>query len=187
MRKVGLLGGSFDPIHLGHITLALSLLEAYCLDEVLFSPAFCSPFKKKNPPLATPQQRLEMVRLSIEPIAQFSVWVQECATSQESFTIDTVRTILKEREGITLHLLLAGELLERFSEWKEVDKLIQLAPPLVGVFSGKIPTCSFPQTPVPHLEISSTEIRRRLSSGLYCGHLLPDPVWRYIQTHRLYR
>lgn len=186
-KKVGLFGGSFDPIHLGHLTLAISLLEVHHLDEVIFSPAFCSPFKTQTPPQVFAQHRLEMVRLAICEVPQFSLWEKECLTPQRSFTIDTVREILKERQEIELHLLFSEETLCRFPEWKDYEELEKLAPPLVGVFSSPLQNCPYPCTQIPYLEISSTAIRKRLSQGLYCGHLLKSSVFQYIQTQGLYR
>jgi nicotinate-nucleotide adenylyltransferase len=164
---IGFFGGSFDPIHFGHITLAIHLLEAHKLEKVLFCPAFCSPFKTDKPPIASPQHRLAMLRLSLDH-PRFEITTLELDRGGPSYTIDTIRSL--PHKG--LRLILSEETAAHLNQWKEAQELVRLAPLLTG-------PREFP--------ISSTEVRDRIKKRLYCGHLVPTPVLKYIETHGLYK
>lgn len=193
--KVGLLGGSFDPIHFGHLHLALTILEAHSLDRILFCPTSRSPFKTEQAPSA-PNHRLTMTRLAIEEIGAFSLLDWEAHHSGPSYTIDTVKRWKAENEG-ALFLLLGEDQLSHLHHWREVDTLFTLCRPLIASrekHTLPIPALSLPiqalivqgRTKSPLLEISSTQVRQRLKEGLYCGHLVPHLALDYIQEHRLY-
>jgi nicotinate-nucleotide adenylyltransferase len=168
MKKVGFFGGSFDPIHFGHIALAIQLMEAHKLDEVLFCPAFCSPFKTATPPMAMPKQRLEMLKLALE-IPEFKISTVELDRGGPSYSIETIRAL--QKEGVQYRLLLSDEAAAHLEQWKDTQELLKLAPPLIG-----------PR----EIQISSTQIRARLKKKLYCGHLVSAKVLEYIHTHRVY-
>lgn len=186
MRRIGLLGGSFDPIHFGHLNLALQLLESKQLTQVLFCPASLSPFKKRAPPCAAKEHRLHMVQLAIAPIAGFALLDWEVHRSEACYTIDTVRRLVKEaQEETQFHLLLGEDAFRQLHAWKESEALVQLAPPLVGARSSST-TLQEQMVPIHALDISSTDIRERLQKHLYCGHLVPAKVLDYIFLHRLY-
>jgi nicotinate-nucleotide adenylyltransferase len=190
MKRIGFLGGSFDPIHFGHILLAVQMLESGHLDEVLFCPASCSPFKQNTPPRASGNDRLEMVQLAIAGIRGFSVTSIEVATPGPSYTIDTLHAL--QRPGVQFHLLLADEAAQGLEQWRKSDELLRLAPPLIGVrdgqqIGGKYASVLQSKTiRMPRMEISSTEIRRRLAEGKYCGHLVPEKALDYIRARHLY-
>lgn len=167
-KTVGFFGGSFDPIHFGHIGLAVQLLETYHLDEILFCPAFCSPFKTATPPLASPADRLEMLRLALDH-PQFKITTHELDRPRPSYTIDTLRAL--QAPDVQFRLLLSEEAAIHLNKWKESEELLRLAPPLIAARE-------FP--------ISSTDIRSRLGKGLYCAHLVPMNTLRYICSHHLY-
>jgi nicotinate-nucleotide adenylyltransferase len=202
-KKVGFFGGSFDPIHLGHLNIAIELAERHKLNEVYICPTSQSPFKKTEPPLATKEQRRAMVTAAIAPLPQFTLLDLELQKSMPCYTIDTIRELLtitdnKHKKKKEYFLLLGEDALEYFHQWREVDELVKLAAPLIGSrntksFNTKGLTSALASfiekglTPIPIMEISSTEIRDRLQKGLYCGHLLPAKVWDYIQQHQLYR
>lgn len=190
MKKIGFFGGTFDPIHIGHLFLALQLAEAHLLDEVWVCPAFCSPFKTSSPPEASADHRLRMVQLAVEPIPNFKVLPIEVEKKKISYTVDT----LKELPLAEYHLLLSEESAAEFFQWKEAELLATLAPPLIGCrqsnasFQGwkEHPLLKRGLTPTHTIEISSTEIRRRLKNKLYCGHLVPAKALDYILEHQLY-
>lgn len=192
-KTVGFYGGTFDPIHFGHINLAVQLLEIHHLDEVLFCPAYCSPFKTAAPPQASPQHRLEMLKIALEGIPHFRISSYEIDRNDPSFTIDTLRAIKGEfKNDVKLRLLLSEEAATQFDQWKDFQELIRLAPPLIGTRSSSaVKGClaanlrsGFTQTKI--FEISSTEIRERLKKRLYCGHLVPAKVLEYIKANQLY-
>jgi nicotinate-nucleotide adenylyltransferase len=184
-KSIGFFGGTFDPIHFGHIQLALQLLEIHHLDEVLFCPAFCSPSKLTAPPVASPKDRLAMLRLSLEEIPQFKISSLEIDRQGPSFTIDTLRILSEKMKDVQWHLLLSKEAASDLDEWKDTAELIRLAPPLIGSRGPGSPLSKgITQTKV--FEISSSDVRQRLKSHLYCGHLVPAPALKYIKAHRLY-
>jgi nicotinate-nucleotide adenylyltransferase len=186
-KTIGFFGGSFDPIHFGHINLALQLLEIHRLDEVLFCPAYCSPFKTETPPVSG-EQRLEMLRLALQGIPRFRITSIEIEKKGPSYTIDTLRSL--KGEG-NFRLLLSEEAAGRFGQWKESAELLRLAPPLIGMrdpasFRTKNLKLKSGYTKTQIFDISSTEVRRRLKKGLYCGHLVPKPALDFIHAYKLY-
>ncbi len=195
-RQIGFFGGSFDPPHLGHINLALALMEVHDLEEVLFSPAWVSPFKNGHPS-TSPDHRLKMTALSIENVPKLRLYDQECQHEDVSYTIDTLR-ILKKNESRTIRLILGTDTAQDFPSWREPDEIVRLAPPLIGCRPGTPKICPVEaspfvqealingQTTIPIMDISSSQIRQRLKIGLYCGHLLPAKVLDYIYYHHLY-
>jgi nicotinate-nucleotide adenylyltransferase len=167
MKKIGLFGGSFDPIHFGHLNLAIEMLETHGLDEIVFCPAFCSPFKTEAPPVASASDRLEMVKLVVGEVPQFRVSSLEVDRGGPSFTIETLRALPKG----DYYLILTEESVTSFSKWKEFEEIKARATLLIG--KRKFP-------------ISSTLIRERFKKKLYCGHLVPAKALYYIDKHRLY-
>ena len=200
IKKVGFFGGTFDPIHFGHLNLALEMLEAHGLDEVLFCPVSQSPHKTEDPPVASKDDRRAMVVAAIAPIPQFTFLDIEIQKTAPAYTIDSIRYLVKmDGEKEKQYFLILGEdALENFHLWKEFEELVTLAQPLIGSrlssaeFSSKklskavagILKSGITKTPI--LEISGTEIRTRLKKKLYCGHLLPAKVWEYINQNGLY-
>ena len=168
MYSWGFFGGTFDPIHFGHINLAISLLEQHSLKGVLFCPAFCSIFKTMTPPIVSAEDRLAMLQLAIQDIPQFRICRLEIDSKAPAYTIDTIRSLKKEYPS--LRLFLSDESFAHFDQWKEPEELTTLAPPLIG----------------PRTNVSGTQIRARLKEKLYCGHLLPEKVLDYIHKNHLY-
>lgn len=168
--KIGFFGGTFDPIHFGHIELAIWALETQGLDEVLFCPTSLSPFKADHLPHASAHHRLAMVKLAIESIPKMRVSDYEIGNQGPSYTVDTIRHLLKVNPA-NYHLILGEDALKGIGKWKEPDELLSLAPPLVGARA---------------LKISSTAVRERLKKRLYCGHLVPEKVLAYIYDNKLY-
>lgn len=187
--KVGILGGSFDPVHFGHLNLALCLLESCGLDEVYFIPAKVSPFKENAAPRVSSAHRQEMLKLATSPIKEFRVIDWELNDTGPSYTINTVRK-LSQDTSLELYLLLGDDHLASFHRWKEADELVKLAPLLIGARDSRAqPMQNAPvhqRVKIPILDISSTLIRERLSQKKYCGHLVPASVLDYIREHRLY-
>lgn len=193
-KKVGLFGGSFDPIHFGHLNLAISMLEACTLDEVLFVPASLSPFKQKAPPIASAEHRKEMLKLAIDPVKKFRILDWELQNNGPAFTIDTVRKLSSD-SSLQLYLIFGEDHLASFHRWKDAEDLIRLASPLIGTRElGDLSQLSVEfqeklherRVQIPHFEISSTNVRSRLSQKKYCGHLVPAPVLDHIDKHHLY-
>lgn len=184
MKKVGFFGGSFDPIHFGHLHLAIQLKEKCNLDEVLFCPAYQSPFKKDRPPIASPQDRYSMVQEVISKIPGFTSTPIEIKRGGVSYTVETLRAL--QKEGVQYHLILSEETASSIYLWKEPEEILHLAPPIIGTKFEPVVDSPFQQIKIPAFDISSTAIRERLKKSLYCGHLIPAIALDYIVQHRLY-
>ena len=139
MEKIGLLGGSFDPIHFGHLNLAFELMEKRRLDQVWFIPAQVNPLKRNFPPIAI-DHRLKMVKLAIEGIPQFKLITLERERPPPSYMIDTLRTLFEEENDAStdrqFYLLLGEDALTDFFLWRSPEEIIQLAPLLIGSRCG---------------------------------------------------
>ena len=171
MLRIALFGGSFDPIHLGHLQLAMQLFKEHGLDELFFCPAAQSPFKEK--PIASGEHRKRMVELAIEGIPGFYILLAELSRGGISYTIDTLRLLRKRHPNAELFLILSEESFKEFPQWKDYEEILTLAKPLVG-----------PRQEVGG--ISSTEIRSLLKKGIDCSFLIPRKTLDYIHSHHLY-
>jgi nicotinate-nucleotide adenylyltransferase len=202
-KLIGIFGGSFDPIHIGHLNLAAEMMEAHYLHEVWFCPAAQNPLKHNV--TAGAEQRLEMLRLAIEGQPRFRILETEIKKEGPSYTIDTLEALSLEQEGSaepnTFALILGYDAAKGFHLWHRPDEIITYAFPLVGrrineveegpegEFEGSpevIEALKKGLTPTRIMEISSIEVRYRLRKGKYCGHLVPGKVLDYISKHHLY-
>ena len=208
-KAIGILGGTFDPIHFGHLRTALELYEALDLGHVRFVPAY-QPVHRKLP-VATPEQRLAMVKKAIagEPALR----VDNCEISRKgpSYTIDTLKTLNKEFPTTPLCLIMGIDALLNFPSWNQWEDILKLAHLLVahrpqyqlpqtGIVADLIKTrlTSNPADlhkqqggsiflhPVTPLEISSTYIRKQFAMGKNPRYLLPNSVYDYIKQHGTY-
>lgn len=194
-KQVALFGGTFDPIHVGHINLAVQMLEEHSLDLILFSPAFCSPYKEKAPPDASISDRINMVKLAIEKHPSFEILDFESKKPSLSYTIDTLRYLKTKYPDSSLFLILSEDSAKDFFNWRQVKEILSIAKVLIGgkVFSFPDMKASFQDvlkkgfTRISTFEVSSTQIRQRLKKRLYCSHLLYLKVLKYIEERRLYR
>ncbi|MCB1107010.1 MAG: nicotinate (nicotinamide) nucleotide adenylyltransferase [Chlamydiia bacterium] len=193
MKKIGFFGGSFDPIHLGHLNLALRIMELKGLDQVLFCPAHISPTKGEAPPIAPPNHRLNMLQLALEDVPGCDPYDGEIERPPPSYTVDTLIGLKGE-----LYLIVAEDTAYGFGAWKEIEKVLEMAPPLIGTRYGfdKKKLSTLPETirlkveegmcQIPAMDISSTEVRERLKKRLYCGHLVQGKVLDYIHQNTIY-
>ena len=182
--KIGIFGGSFDPVHIGHVALAVALIEAKKLDLVYIIPANTSPFKK-NGRAADAKSRLHMCRLAFRDVPKCKVLDIEIKRGGVQYTIDTVHELFARQlvsKKDSLYLLLGEDSFESLPKWKQSDELLQLVTPIVAKRGAH--HANTIQTPL--FEVSATEIRDREHKGLYTGHLLPKSVYNYIQRHNLY-
>jgi len=182
--RTGIFGGSFDPIHLGHLLLARTALEELALDRILFVPANLSPHKTGTRP-ATAADRLAMVQCAIDGQAGFAVNDLELRRPPPSYTVDTLRALHTAHPDDEFTLLIGQDHVATFETWREPDEIRRLARIAVLTRAG---------TALPHgwpvvrrlIDISSTDIRTRTAAGRSIRYLTPDAVCDYIHTHRLY-
>lgn len=185
LRKLGLYGGSFDPIHHGHLILAREARESLELDRVLFIPAGISPHKLARPP-APAALRCKMLEASVrnEP----GLGWDDCEIRREgpSFAIDTVREMAARHPGAEIYYFIGEDNLDALHTWKEIATLKMLAKFVVLSRGGGKGGHGFPVIS-RRIDISSTDIRNRIASGLPASYLLPEAACDIISQHQLYR
>jgi len=201
-RRVGLLGGTFDPIHLGHLQMAQDALDRRELDEVCLIPCATPPHKRDSG-LSSAEDRLAMIDAAIADDPRFSRSVIELERGGVSYTIDTVGALQRGAPEIEFFFIIGGDTLFELYSWKEIDKLIDsvafIAVARPGfAFDGIDPDeMRLSVDQVEHLkrgllvghetDISSTDVRARVAEGLGVRYLVPDPVLEYIAERGLYR
>jgi len=191
--RIGVLGGTFDPPHVGHLLLASDAREALRLDNLIFIPAATQPFKMHAPPIASPQDRLEMVRLAVADDANYTVDDTEIARKGLSYTVDTLEHLSKRHPGAELFLLLGEDALAGVPQWRNPERIRELATLAVMRRSGRegspVATIAAGVTEVStrRVDVSSTEIRDRLRAGKSIKGFVPESVERFIDARGLYR
>jgi nicotinate-nucleotide adenylyltransferase len=187
VERVGLFGGSFDPIHLGHLILAESAMEELQLDRIIFIPAGVSPFKKDRPPGASSEQRLSMVREAIKEESRFSVDERELRRAGPSYTIDTVRSLLGDYPGVRFIYLIGADNLADLHKWHEIEELKNLVD-FALLDRGDAISDAETEFPVVRrrIDLSSTEIRERVAKGLSIRFMVPSSVYDTVMTSHLY-
>lgn len=184
-QKIGLFGGSFDPIHHGHLILARDAMEQLGLAKVIFIPANISPHKLDHPP-APAAARCEMVAAAIAGEPRFEMDTCEVEREGVSFAVDTVRRMIERHPATDFFYFIGEDNLAALHTWKEIEELRRLAPFVVLARGGTPTETEFPIV-TRHIDISSTDIRKRIAAGLPVRYLLPDTTCEIIQRLGLYR
>jgi len=197
--NIGVLGGTFDPVHLGHLIVAEEVRARLNLAVVLFVPAG-QPWLKPNSPILAAEHRVQMVRLAIADKPYFKLSTMEIERAGPSYTVDTIAELQGQLgAGNELFFILGWDNLTQLPQWKEPSQLIKLCclvvapkpgypPPDLKALEALIPGLSqrVMLMDKPQIGISASEIRQRVSNGLSIRHLVPEAVNRYIKEHRLY-
>ena len=189
--KVGLMGGSFDPIHLGHLRAAENAREALSLDLVLFVPA-AEPPHKPTMGLSPAPDRLAMVALAIADNPSFVSSDLELRRSGPSYTVDTLAELARERQGDEVFLIVGSDTLGEMATWREPERIFALCTiavadrPGAEVTADPLPSARVVRVSGPGLYLSASEVRRRVRQGLSLRYLIPEKVAAYIATHELY-
>ncbi|HKY50933.1 MAG TPA: nicotinate-nucleotide adenylyltransferase [Candidatus Limnocylindria bacterium] len=184
--RVGVFGGTFDPVHVGHLGIALAALESVPLDRVLFIPARRSPLKDRDP-VASVADRVTMLERAIANEPRFALSRVELDRDGVSYTVDTLEALRGEGE---LFLILGGDALADLARWRRPDRIRELATILVAERPGAPetdPTYGARPFDAPKLDISSRELRARVARGRSLRYLVPDAVWEHITKRGLYR
>ena len=189
-QRIGVMGGTFDPIHAGHLIVASEAAHALNLSKVLFVPAF-APWQKNPETSAT--HRLEMVRAAIAGHPAFEASTVDIDRGGNTYTVDTLADIAAANPGAELFLLIGTDALLTMHTWKDFERIFSLAHVVAMARPGYVPGSE--QTPpgavtlltVPAIDISSTDCRDRLRYGRPVEFMLTTPVLTYINSHQLYR
>ena len=197
--NIGVLGGTFDPIHVGHLLVAEEARARLNLTETLFVPAG-QPWLKTNNAISPAEHRVEMVRLAIADKPYFKLSTMEIERAGPTYTVDTIAELQAQLgAGDELFFILGWDNLIQLPQWREPSRLIKMCRLLV------VPRVGYPDPDLDSLEaaipglsqrvilldqpqrdINASEIRQRVAQGLSIDHLVPEPVDRYIKQHRLY-
>ena len=201
-ERIGILGGSFNPVHTGHLILAQDALEQFGLSRVVFVPA-AQPPHKPSLQLAPAADRMAMLRLALGDDARLAVSEDEIQRGGVSFTVDTLRRLREQLPDAALFFIIGGDTLRELHTWKDIYAVLELATIITVARPGfsvdgldeealrlrdPWPRRLAANVATGHLvEISATDIRNRVSRGLSIRYLVPQSVAGYIAAHGLYR
>ena len=184
--RIGVFGGTFDPVHVGHLAIALAALESVPLDRVLFVPVRRSPLKDRDP-LASIDDRVAMLEAAIANEPRFALSRAELEREGVSYTVDTLEQLRSQGE---LFLILGSDALADLARWRAPDRIRELATILVAARPGAPEPGAMHGArafDAPRLDISSRELRARAARGMSLRYLVPDAVWEHIRRRGLYK
>lgn len=190
--RFGVLGGTFDPPHVGHLLAASDAFEALALDKLLFVPAKVPPFKSRTVQ-ASPDQRQEMLELTVGDDPRFEASRVELDRDGLSFTVDTLEALAKETPGVSLFMLIGEDLATQIASWRDAARIVDLATIVVlmratiGDQSALESTLPMTRLATRRIELSSTEIRERVKAGRSIHGFVTDAVAAFINAAGLYR
>lgn len=201
MSRLGIYGGSFDPVHWGHLLLAENAREQLSLDRVVFVPAATPPHKRGHE-LAPARDRLEMLRLAVGGVEAFEVSSYEVDRGGVNYSFETLAHFRESVPEAELFFLLGADMAADLPNWRHPERVCELAMPVVVRRPGcpdvddatlapfvspeRLAAIWAHQVRMPLIGLSSTEIRRRVAAGQSVRFQLPRAVEKYIQTQRLY-
>ncbi|RMC46771.1 nicotinate-nucleotide adenylyltransferase [Lactobacillus sp. ESL0230] len=185
-KQIGIFGGTFNPVHIGHLLVAEQVLSKLHLDEIWFIPTNIPPLK--NTPIVSAQDRANMLELATQNNARFQVKLFELFRGGVSYTVDTLRYLHEIYPENRYYLIMGSDQVNQLFEWKEPTKLAQLAT-LVGIQRAGYPQkARLPMiwVDVPGIDVSSTLVRQTIAVGGSIRYLVPETVLNYIQKKGLY-
>lgn len=199
-RKVGIMGGTFDPVHVGHLILGESAYEQFQLENVLFMPSGNPPHKRNRQGRATLEERVEMVRLAISGNPHFSLSLAEAHEEGYTYTKETLEKLHAENPDTEYYFIMGADSLFSFESWKNPEQIAQLATLVVAARHHvneteldlaaarleKLYGARICRLSTPNMDISSQMLRGWISDGRSVRYYLPDAVYRYIHDTRLY-
>lgn len=187
--KIAILGGTFNPIHIGHLILAEEVREKLKLDRIIFVPAYLPPHKD-NSDIAPANARLAMVKLAIKGNKYFSISDTEIKRNGHSYTIDTLKEFKKIYPEDELYFVIGSDLLKYLDDWKDLDEIIKMVRFVVATRPGypleKIPS-HISTIPIRAVDISGFEIRKAIRENKSFRYLVTEAVYKYILKKKLYK
>ena len=192
--RIGIMGGTFNPIHYGHLVSASEVCDKFKLDKVIFIPSALNPLKNTSN-LADVHHRLKMIKLAVSDNPCFEASDIEIKRGGASYTIDTIKTLVKKYgKDTNLYFIIGADAFLEINSWASPDALLKMCKFIVTTRPGydieKAKQVFRKHTEImeiTHLEISSSDIRKRIKSGVPIKYLLPKRVGNYIQKHKLYK
>lgn len=190
MKRIGILGGTFNPIHVGHLTIAQMVHEQLKLDKVIFVPSNLPPHKSNNN-VASNKDRYHMVRLAVRGNPRFEVSDYEIKKGGKSYSVETVN-YFRDRypRGTKLFFIIGNDLLPMLRTWKRIDEILKIVS-FVSVnrpgFKEEKSKIKVKSITVPGLQTSSSYVRKRITAGKTVKYLVPENVLSYIEKTRLYK
>lgn len=187
--RIGILGGTFNPIHIGHLILAEEVREKIKLDKIIFVPAYLPPHKD-NSNIAPADHRYKMIKLAIKSSRYLKASDIEIKRNGRSYTIDTLREFKNIYPNDELYFIIGSDLLKYLEEWKDLNEIIKMVKFIVATRPGyaleKIP--SYISTiPIRAVDISGFEIRQAIKENRSFRYLMPESVFNYISKKGLYK
>jgi nicotinate-nucleotide adenylyltransferase len=190
-QRIAILGGTFDPPHLGHLIIAERIRDQFQIDHVIWVPGHIPPHKR-NHALTSADARMAMVELAIADNSSFAVSDLEIARGGVSYTVDTLEELAGKNPNSDLHLIVGGDSFMAFDTWREPERIRQIANLIVynrkdSDYRTRLPDNDrllFADGPI--IEISSSMVRRAVQSGRSIRYLVPERVRAYIEENRLY-
>ena len=189
--RIGLFGGTFDPVHSAHVMVVRKALGELQLDKLLIIPAACSPFKPENPP-STNEVRLALLSAAFDSVDGCEIDLQEVERGGSSYAIDTVRSVSRRFPESELFYLIGADHVPTLGQWREADELAKLvtfvAVPRLGESKAEFPErFRGKYLEVDPIDISSSEIRRLLKERKPVGHLVPQAVDEKLTKLQVYQ
>jgi nicotinate-nucleotide adenylyltransferase len=184
--SIGLLGGTFDPVHNAHLEMARSALAHLALGQLLFIPTGTPPYRK--PPLASAEDRVAMLELALAGEPRFRIDKRELAPGASGYTVDTLRALRAELGGATrIYFLMGADQYAKLASWRHPEEVRRLASIAVFARPGfAVPKEGVETVPLVPMAISASEVRARAARAKELAGLVPEAVANYIRTHRLY-
>jgi nicotinate-nucleotide adenylyltransferase len=187
LKKIGILGGTFNPPHIGHLIMANEVKDALLLDEIWFMPVYVPPHKESDE-TTDPHHRLRMVEMAVEGQPAFHVQAIEFERKGTSYTYETMMLLCEQYPDTAFHFIIGADMIESLAGWNRIEDLLNLIQ-FVGVNRpGYSAQSSYPilQVEAPAVDVSSSFIRRKVKEGKTIHYLVPDEVKTYIEENHLY-
>jgi nicotinate-nucleotide adenylyltransferase len=190
LKRIGLFGGTFDPIHIGHTIVTEWIYDSLELDKIFFIPNYIHPFQKRTN-ITPAQKRLQMLKLAVKDYPDFEISSIELDRKDVSYTVDTIRYFKKNYPGTELFYIIGADIIAEFFSWREPHEILRLAN--IVVFNRSTTNFREPfknekliYIDSPFIEISSTHVRHRIKENRSFRSLLAPKVYEFIIENKLY-